>query len=362
MRAVDLRGSLLLLVSAATLACAAPSASPPAATAPASAPSGASAPVPSAPSAPTIAPAPEALRTAYTTTSASLAGVWMAKDGGYFAQNGIDAELGFVRAGPEVLAAVSNRELPIAIGGGVEFIGAALEGSDHVMLGGMASTLAVSLYVTPEITSVAGLKDKAIGVSRFGAITHFGAQKILARNNLREGADVAVIQTGGVPESLAAVLSGAVQGAILTPPITLKARQLGLQQLVDTKTLDIPSQGSVVGSTRGFVRERPDLVDRYLTAVIQGIHRLVTDREFGMTVIGRYTQTDDRDVLADAYDYYRDGYQRDLMPTLEGLQEQMDELAEAKPQARTAKPQDFLDLAPLERVKATGLVERLYAQ
>ncbi|HZS02263.1 MAG TPA: ABC transporter substrate-binding protein [Chloroflexota bacterium] len=360
MRVAQLLGRLPILVLLTMLACAAPAAAPspsaaptaPAAAAPAAAPTQAA----------TSPPAMEPLRTGYTTTSASLAGVWMAKEGGYFAQNGIDADLGFVRAGAEVLAAVSSREMPIAIGGGVEFIGAALEGSDHVMLGGMATKLAVSLYVTPEITSVAGLKDKAIGVSRFGAITHFGAQKILARNNLREGADVAVIQTGGVPESLAAMQSGAVQGAILTPPITLKARQLGFQQLVDTKTLDIPSQGSVIGSTRSYVREHPDLVDRYLKSLIEGIHRLITDREFGMTVIGRYTQTDDREVLADAYDYYRDGYQRDLMPTLEGLQEQIDELADAKPQARNAKPQDFLDLAPLERVKATGLVDRLYAQ
>jgi NitT/TauT family transport system substrate-binding protein len=349
-------GPLGVLVLLAMLGCGAP--------APSAAPAAPSAPAPpgaQAPS-PTPAPAPVALRTGYTTTSASLAGVWMAKDGGYFAQNGIDADLGFVRAGAEVLAAVSSREMPIAIGGGVEFIAAALEGSDHVMLGGMSTKLAVSLYVTPEISSIAALKDKAIGVSRFGAITHFGAQKILARNNLREGANVAVIQTGGVPESLAAMQSGAVQGAILTPPITLKARQLGFQQLVDTKALDIPSQGSVIGSTRGYVREQPEVVDRYLMALVEGIHRLVTDREFGMTVIGRYTQTDDRDVLADAYDYYRDGYQRDLMPTLEGMQEQIDELAESKPQARTAKPQDFLDLAPLERVKATGLIERLYAQ
>ncbi len=156
--------------------------------------------------------------------------------------------------------------------------------------------------------------------------------------------------------------SGAVQGAILTPPITLKARQLGFSPLVDTKNLDIPSQGSVIGSTRGYVRDHPEIAERYLKALIEGIHRLVTDREFGMAVIGRYTQTDDPDVLADAYDYYRDGYQRDLMPTLEGLQEQIDELSASKPQARGAKPQDFLDLAPLERVKATGLVERLYAQ
>ena len=156
-----MRRAVALFAASALISCAAPSAAP----APAAAPSsGGPAAAPAAQnSASTAVPAPVALRTAYTTTSASLAGVWMAKEGGYFAQNGIDADLGFVRPGAEVLAAVSSRDLPIAIGGGLEFIAAALEGSDHVMLGGMSTTLAVSLYVTPDITSVAGLRTRPSG-------------------------------------------------------------------------------------------------------------------------------------------------------------------------------------------------------
>jgi ABC-type nitrate/sulfonate/bicarbonate transport system substrate-binding protein len=301
------------------------------------------------------------LRTAYTTTTPSMASLWAAKDGGYFERHGIDADVTFVRAGPEVLGAVASGELPLALGGGFEFIAAGLEGSDHVMLGGTQGTLTVSLYAAPAVRSVADLRGQAIGVSRFGAITHFGALKILERNGLRAGDDVAVIQTGGVPESLAAMQSGAAQAAILTPPNTLHARQLGFTQLVDTAPLNIPNQGSVIASTRGFVRDQPALAERYLAALIEGLHRYLTDREFGIATIGRYTRTDDRDILAESYDYYEGTMERDLTPSLPGLQAQLDELASSKPQARSARPEQFLELGPLERVKASGLVERLYA-
>jgi ABC-type nitrate/sulfonate/bicarbonate transport system substrate-binding protein len=348
-------GALAALLLAA--ACAAPGASPgapaPAAGAPAA---GSGAPA----TAPTVPPL-VSLRTAYTTTTPSMASLWAAKDGGYFERYGIDADVTFLRAGSEVLGAVASGEIPLALGGGFEFMAAALEGSDHVMLGGTQGTLTVSLYAAPSVRSVADLRGQAVGVSRFGAITHFGALKILERNGLRAGDDVAIIQTGGVPESLAAMQSGAAQAAILTPPNMLHARQLGFALLVDTAPLNIPNQGSVIASTRGFVRDQPALAERYMAALIEGLHRYLTDREFGIITIGRYTRTDDRDILAESYDYYDGTMERDLTPSMPGLQAQLDELASTKPQAQSARPEQFLDLGPLDRVKASGLVERLYA-
>jgi ABC-type nitrate/sulfonate/bicarbonate transport system substrate-binding protein len=356
MRSLQRTRGWLLAALLLAAACAGPSASPCAPAPAAGAPAAGSAPA----AAPTVPPL-VTLRTAYTTTTPSMASLWAAKDGGYFERYGIDADVSFVRAGSEVLGAVASGEIPLALGGGFEFMAAALEGSDHVMLGGTQGTLTVSLYAAPTVRSVADLRGQAIGVSRFGAITHFGALKILERYGLRAGDDVAVIQTGGVPESLAAMQSGAAQGAILTPPNTLHARQLGFTLLVDTAPLNIPNQGSVIASTRGFVRDQPALAERYLAALIEGLHQYLTDREFGMTTIGRYTRTDDRDILAESYDYYEGTMERDLTPSLPGLQAQLDELASSKPQAQTARPEQFLDLAPLERVKASGLVERLYA-
>jgi NitT/TauT family transport system substrate-binding protein len=353
---------LLLLVLLAAAACAPPSAAPAAGgSAPQAAP-----PAPGGQGAPGAAPtAPPSLvevRTGYTTVTPSMGGFWVAADGGYFQRHGLDADVSFIRAGSEVLGAVASREMPLAIGGGLEFLAAALEGSEHVMVGGMTNKLTVSLYVAPNIRAVTDLRGQAIAVSRFGAITHYGALKILELNGLREMTDVAIIQTGGVPESLAALQTGAVQGAILTPPNTLQARQLGYPQLVDTAALDIPSAGSVVGTTRGYLRDRPEVVERYLAALIEGMHRFITDREFAITTIGKYTRTDDREVLAEAYDYYQGTLQQDLQPSFEGLQAQLDQLVESKPQARTANPNDFVDIGPLTKVRATGLVERLYGQ
>src|SRR4051812_36592410 len=115
-------GVLAALLLAA--ACAGPSASP-----------GAPAPAAGAPAAPPTVPPLVSLRTAYTTTTPSMASLWAAKDGGYFERYGIDADVTFVRAGSEVLGAVASGEIPLALGGGFEFIAAGLEGSDHVMLG-----------------------------------------------------------------------------------------------------------------------------------------------------------------------------------------------------------------------------------
>src|SRR5262245_31355156 len=105
------RGAVLaaLLLAAA---CAAPVASP-------------GAPAPAAPAVPAAAPtAPPlvSLRTAYTTTTPSMASLWAAKDGGYFERYGIDADVTFVRAGSEVLGAVASGEIPLALGGGFEFM------------------------------------------------------------------------------------------------------------------------------------------------------------------------------------------------------------------------------------------------
>ncbi len=307
-------------------------------------------------------PASVSLRTGYTTASASMAGLWAAAEGGYFTQHGLDVEVTFVRAGAEVLAAIANGELPLAVAGGLSLVGAALEGGDHVILGGMNDRLAQALYAAPQIPDVPALRGQTIGVSRYGAITHLAALKVLEHYGLRAGEDVNIVQTGGVPESLAAVQTGAVQAAMLTPPNTLHARKAGLRLLIDTGDLNIPDLGTAIGTTRRYVREQPAVVEHYLAAVIEGLHRFLTDREFGLQVIGKYTRTEDREALLDAYEYYAPFLVRDLEPSLAGLQSQLDELAESKPAARTAQPEQFIDKGPLERVRATGLVERLYGE
>lgn len=122
-------------------------------------------------------------------------------------------------------------------------------------------------------------------------------------------------------------------------PSTMHARKAGLRLLIDTGDLYIPDRGTAIGTTRRYVHEQPAVVEHYLAAVIGELHRFLTDREFGLRVIGKYTRTDDREALLDAYEYYAPLLVRGLEPSLAGLQSQLDELATTKPAARTARPE-----------------------
>src|SRR5207253_4025979 len=79
------------------------------------------------------APPPRvAMKAAYTATASSMAPMWLAKEQGLFADQGLDVELVLVQPGPPVLAALQSGDAAFAIMGAAAAVPAALGGSDHV--------------------------------------------------------------------------------------------------------------------------------------------------------------------------------------------------------------------------------------
>src|SRR5690242_18883742 len=73
------------------------------------------------------APAVQA-RSAYTTISAAAAPWWVALDGGYFREQGLEVDLVHIDAGAPLLAALSNGELDVTFAGGPSLVLGALQG------------------------------------------------------------------------------------------------------------------------------------------------------------------------------------------------------------------------------------------
>ena len=112
------------------------------------------------------------LISAFTTTSATMAPLWAAKEGGFFTEEGLDVSLTRIQAGAPILAALHAREVPIAFVGSQQVIEADLKGGTFVIVGGFIDSLGQSIYVHPSIERPEQLRGKAIGVTNFGAITH----------------------------------------------------------------------------------------------------------------------------------------------------------------------------------------------
>ncbi|HEY7060800.1 MAG TPA: ABC transporter substrate-binding protein [Chloroflexota bacterium] len=343
--------SVLLTVGCAGGAPAAPSAAP----APA-----ARAPAPSGPT-PSVAPpsSQPLIRThsAYPTTSASSAPWWMALEGGYFREQGLDVDLQFIAGGVTLNAALAKGDLDVIAAGGQIFVLGYLQGLETMIIGSTAAGVDSTIVARPEIQSVEDLRGKTIAVTRLKALSDIAARAGLERSGLRPDVDVSILATGGPAESLAAMESGVVAGASIGMPALLEARQRGYPELIDVTRLGIPFMGAAVGASRHLLAERPELAGRYLRALAQAAARLKTDRPFAMQVLGKYTEMTDTEVLGATVDYYRPLYKTDLYPEPAAVQGVLD--AEENPAARNVHPEEIIDARFAERLRTSGFLDGL---
>lgn len=301
-----------------------------------------------------------ALRSAFTTTSATMAPLWAAKEGGFFDEEGLDVTMSRIQPGPPMLGAIVAREVPIAFVGAQQIVNANLKGATFIIVAGFDETIGQSVFVHPSIERPEQLKGKAIGVTNFGAITHVAGKEAVKHLGL-EG-QVTFLATGGPPETMAAMQFGKLAAGVFSPPDTFKARELGFRELIDIGKLGIKSLGAAVVTTREYAREKPELVERYVRAAIKGTHRLKTDRDFGIKVIAKYTKQSGAAILESTYDFYKNNWVKDGFPSAEGIQKNIEVAAAEVPEAKQAKPEQFIDLTYINKIKASGLVEQLWGK
>lgn len=284
--------------------------------------------------------------------------LWTAKVGGLFDQEGLDVTLTRIQAGAPVMGAIQNGEVPLAMAGAQQIIEADLKGGDYVIVTAFVDSLNQFIYVPESIQTPQQLKGGAIGVTNYGAISHVAGQ--IGVKYLGLEGQVTFLATGGPPETIAAIQTGKVQGGMLSPPDTIKARAAGLHSLLDVNKVGTRIQTAAIVTTRKWAGEHPDLLERYIRAVLAGSHAFQTDKALGEKAIETFTETHDQEQLDETYTYYKDNFSKTGAPSLEGIQASLDLAAENIPEAKNAKPSQFVDTAVLDKVTGSGFLRSLW--
>jgi NitT/TauT family transport system substrate-binding protein len=284
---------------------------------------------------------------------------WLAKEAGIFAKNGLDVQLVYVRGGATVMMALLSRETPISQVGGSSIVSASLRGADAVMIAGGNATSDQWLMSRPEIKTAEQLKGGSVAIAVFGGTSDSLARIALKRLGLTPVKDVAILQIGGVPERLSALERGKVQAAMLSTPDVFIAQKNGFYTLVH---VSLPYQTTSVATTRRFIRESPDIVRRYVKSQIEAVHRIKTDRETGIKVLAKYLGSRDKEILERSYDHSSadDKLPPKQYPTVEGIKNILEPLAETDPKAKAAKPEDFVDMRFIKELDESGFIDELY--
>jgi len=308
---------------------------------------------------PKAATGADKLRIGYGAPSVTMSILWITKEGKLFEKNGLDVEVLYLESALVQRALIAGN---VAFGEMTGSLMSApkLQGADLVMVAGFLNHLQYRLVARPEIKSVAELKGKRVGVSRFGAGADRATRLLLSKLGLHPEKDVLLVQVGGAPTRLSALSANAIDAAIVDPPDHKKAQEAGMRVLANMEEMNIPFQHTGLVTSRAQLAKAPDIARRVIKSFVEGIHLASVNAEVPKKAFRKYMRLQQERELDDAYQILRGFMQRKPYPTLDGFKAVFTELAEQIPAAKNADPKDFVDTRILEELDRSGYIDGLY--
>jgi NitT/TauT family transport system substrate-binding protein len=312
---------------------------------------------------PLSAPAADKFVTIHSSRVMSQSMPWMAQEAGLFKKYNIDHELVFIASSGIVTAALLGGDADMTVTGGIGNVIAYVRGStDVAFIGGVKNTMTQTLVAGGNIKKPQDLKGNRIGVSRIGGNSHYFTIQALRRYNMEPNRDFSFLQTGGDPETLAALLSGGIEVANLTPPTDSQAIAKGYHYVVYGPDLKIPYAATAFVTKRSLLAKRGQVVGQYMRAMAETARIMHTDREFVYKVLGKYLRITDRSVLDSAYNAEIKVLEPRLVIKNEALQAILDEVAPTDARAKKVKPQELIDSRYLDEMEKSGFFDQLWAK
>jgi ABC-type nitrate/sulfonate/bicarbonate transport system substrate-binding protein len=239
---------------------------------------------------------------------------YVAMDRGLFRAEGLDAEFVNMTAGELVRATVA-KEIDFAPVPGAS-AEAMLKGAPLVFVVGESLVSQWTLVTAPAIKAVDDLRGKTLGLGRPGSADYSELVVVLARFfKLEPGRDYKVISFRGEPERVAAIVAGSVQGAALSFPHAARAEAEGLRVLVKAGD-HLPRLGGTVSTHRDVVRDRRDMVKRFIRAIARAADYIASERAGTIEVIRKHFAIENPQVATNLYEQVKDKFAPQIPPDL----------------------------------------------
>ena len=304
------------------------------------------------------AQSPQKIRIGSPSISSRQAQLWIAKDEGLFRKYGLDVELIFLRGGQVAIQALTGGDPPLVTIGNV--IIANLQGHDIVLVGSVENSYDQVVFARPgTATRLEQLKGKRFGISGFGSATHNAALILFKKFNLEPNKDVAFVPTGTGPERLAAMGAGRIDATFFNPSEVPQAWKAGLVEIIQMADIGFEVQGSGLATSRNFIKANRATVKAALKAYIEGIYYVFANRAGTVKSLSRYMRTNDQEVLDYSYQHYLKRTPKKPYPTMKGIQNLIDMSGPQIPQAKSAKPEQFVDLSFLQELETEKFFDEM---
>ena len=304
----------------------------------------------------------EKLMIAWTAVSAFNSPFWIMNDAGLYREEGLDVDTMYIASSPIAAKATLAGEVVISAQNSQVIADSGLQGADLVAIGATVNIVPFYVMAVPEINSIADLKGKTVGVSRFGAATDFGMRMFLAKHGLTAHRDVAFIQIGGMPEIATALSKKIIAAAPMSYPMVYVAEQGGAKVLANLAKDEIPFVHLTLTTTKRFLKEKRPQVKAFLRAYGKAVHFLYTRQTESLAIFAKYTKIKDQRMLDGSLKYGYEFMEKIPFVKRAGFQVTLDEIARTNSKAKQAKPEQFFDNSIIQELVDEGFFAKLWGR
>jgi NitT/TauT family transport system substrate-binding protein len=302
-------------------------------------------------------PEKEKIRIGYAARAVTHSVPFIAKEAGFFRDEGLDVEVVRTAGAVSPMALISG-DTDFATMSAYLLIPVSVKNNDVVMLAGLTRYASMVFTARPEIRTAKDLVGGVVGLQRPGDAYEKNARTALQHLGLNPDKDVKLLYLGSNEAMWLALDARRVQATVISPPATLFARKAGMNFLVNLADLKVEYQGSTIATRRSLMKKSPNLMLRSMRAMLRGIHLFRTRREETMKILAKFLGTNDREALAESWEYGE--MPAKPYPVESAVQAVINHLAEGDPKFAQHKPAEFIDTGALAELDKSGFIDRLY--
>jgi NitT/TauT family transport system substrate-binding protein len=303
----------------------------------------------------------EPLTVSYSNFTGTYGPLWIAVEERVGTKYGLDLKAIYAgRVRPQQLLATG--EVPIVVASATGAMTSHILGvKDQVLVATITSKIGTSIFAKTDIKSVEELKGKTVATGRPGAFLDATVRYVLrSKFGLVPDRDVKLLPTGEPYLGLQALERGVVDAAAMSIPFLFIARKAGFRELASFDKLGVEYPYTSVVVLRQTVAKNPDLVERFLKCIVEGIYIFKTNKAKTLAVFKRYMKGADDEILEETYQSTRGTLDEAPHPSLQVVKSALDMLSLQYPQAKQTDASLIVEPSIMKKIEDSGFVKVLY--
>jgi NitT/TauT family transport system substrate-binding protein len=297
------------------------------------------------------------VRINWTAVTGAQSGLFMAKQEGLFKKNGLEAELIHIPSSSRGIQAILAGEIAFSFMDGNNQVQANLQGANIASIVGATNRMVFSLMAKPEIKKIADLKGKKIGITRVGSSTHTSALYALGQAGLKP-VDYQILPLLEVPNIFTALVAGQIDAGVVSPPTNSRARKVGMVELMNIAKEGPEYVSVAIGTSRSYLSVNGDIARRVVRSYAEGVYIFKTNKVAALKMIQNQLKVKDTDIQEDTFNQFSQYLEYPPYVSRKGMEAVIADVAATVPAAKSAKPDDFIEMRFVAELEKEGFFKK----